>query len=402
MPGDKGDERTASSAVAEGASLVCPEGVDTAASSGRSVSFAAPLPIEHLRRALDDLFAPSPLTYWFDFLASAGCFYGSFAVAASLPISNPLSWIAAVVSVVALYRAVAFIHELVHQPSGRMRTFRLAWNLLLGIPLLVPAFLYGSHLDHHRRHAYGTAKDGEYSPWGRPGNRVAIVMFLLSSLAVLPAAVVRFGLLTPLAWISRPVREWVWSAASSLVVDLRYRRDPPSPVDSRHRRNQEIGVFIYLLAVVGGLLTHLVDAALLAQLYLTAAAALFLNGLRTLAAHRYRSAGDQSTMTQQLVDSMNYPRRSCLTALWAPIGLRYHAVHHLFPGIPYHNLRLAHRRLVRLLPADSPYHQTEGDGLIASLRDLWRAAGRQPGRRLRGAPSGTAMRLADRRSESAD
>ncbi len=138
MPGDKGDERNASSPVAELASLVCPEGVDTAASSGRSEPYAV---------------APSPIRYWFDFLASAACFYGSFAIAASLPISNPLSWIAAVVSVVALYRAVAFIHELVHQPSGRMRTFRLAWNLLLGIPLLVPAFLYGSHLDHHRRHA---------------------------------------------------------------------------------------------------------------------------------------------------------------------------------------------------------------------------------------------------------
>src|SRR5712691_7104972 len=33
MPGDKGDERTAPSAVAEVASLVCPEGADTAASS---------------------------------------------------------------------------------------------------------------------------------------------------------------------------------------------------------------------------------------------------------------------------------------------------------------------------------------------------------------------------------
>jgi fatty acid desaturase len=61
--------------------------------------------------------------------------------------------------------------------------------------------------------------------------------------------------------------------------------------------------------------------------------------------------------------------------LWAPVGLRYHALHHLFPSLPYHNLGKAHRRLMRELPADSPYRQTESPHLWASLRLLWVQSG---------------------------
>jgi fatty acid desaturase len=133
-------------------------------------------------------------------------------------------------------------------------------------------------------------------------------------------------------------------------------------------------------------LMNLIAVELLAQLYLIASAALLMNSLRTLAAHRYRSPGDPLTMTQQLLDSINYPRRSWAAALWAPVGLRFHAVHHLFPGIPYHNLPAAHARLVRLLPPESPYHQTEGRGLVASLRELWRGARGERGFGLREQP----------------
>ena len=43
---------------------------------------------------------------------------------------------------------------LAHLPPGRMPAFRLGWNLLCGIPLLAPDFLYETHVDHHRRTAY--------------------------------------------------------------------------------------------------------------------------------------------------------------------------------------------------------------------------------------------------------
>ncbi len=320
------------------------------------------------------MLVPRPAFYWIDFLASITCFYAGFAVSAVLPLNNPLKLLGAAVAVLALYRAVVFIHELAHLSPGRVPGFHVAWNLLCGIPLLVPSFLYGSHRDHHARRAYGTAKDGEYTPWGCPGNRIGIVLFASSSFLGLPAGALRFGVLGPLSWFDPRIREWVEVNASSLVVDPRYRRDLPPPQEARGWRILEVGVFTYLLATAAALVTGLIHPELLVQLYLISAAALFLNSLRTLAAHRYRSAGDPLTTTQQLLDSMNYPRRSWLIPLWAPVGLRFHAMHHLFPSIPYHNLAAAHDRVMGMLPEGSPYHRTAGYGLAASLTELWRSA----------------------------
>ncbi len=273
-----------------------------AASPGQPKAIEGELPIRHLRRALDDLLVPRPAYYWIDFLASITCFYAGFAATAVLPLNDPLKLLGAVVAVLCVYRAVVFIHELAHLSPGRVPGFRVAWNLLCGIPLLVPSFLYGSHRDHHARRAYGTPKDGEYKPWGCPGNRIGIVMFASSSFLGLPAGVLRFGILGPISWLNPRIREWVAVNASSLVVDPRYRRDPPSQQEARGWRVQEACVFIYLLATVAALVTGLIDAELLVQLYLISAAALLLNSLRTLAAHRYRSAGDPLTTTQQLLE----------------------------------------------------------------------------------------------------
>lgn len=48
---------------------------------------------------------------------------------------------------------------------------------------------------------------------------------------------------------------------------------------------------------------------------------------------------------------------------WAPLGLRYHALHHLLPMMPYHSLSEAHARLMTQLPPGSPYHRTVRRGL---------------------------------------
>jgi fatty acid desaturase len=59
--------------------------------------------------------------------------------------------------------------------------------------------------------------------------------------------------------------------------------------------------------------------------------------------------------------------------LWAPVGLRFHALHHLLPGVPYHHLLEAHRRLVAALGADSPYHRANYAGLPGLVGRLVRS-----------------------------
>ena len=98
----------------------------------------------------------------------------------------------------------------------------------------------------------------------------------------------------------------------------------------------------------------------------------FLNSLRTLAAHAYRNPGDEKMgVAEQYHDSVDVPGIPILTALWAPVGLRFHATHHLFPGIPYHNLGEANRRLLAELSDARVPQATQRTGLWSALNQIW-------------------------------
>jgi len=96
----------------------------------------------------------------------------------------------------------------------------------------------------------------------------------------------------------------------------------------------------------------------------------FVNTLRTLGAHRYESDGRPMTRLEQLADSIDTPG-AFWTELWAPVGLRYHALHHYFPGLPYHNLGKAYRRLMAALAQEAAYRDSTSPSLPASLSALW-------------------------------
>jgi len=95
-----------------------------------------------------------------------------------------------------------------------------------------------------------------------------------------------------------------------------------------------------------------------------------LNQLRTAVAHYWENEGDQMAVLDQFLDTVNVPPPAMLPFLWAPVGLRYHALHHLMPRLPYHNLGTAHRRLVEALPADHDYRRVEQRELIPALSRL--------------------------------
>src|SRR5439155_5198970 len=106
---------------------------------------------------------PSSRIYWADMLGSA--LIGYAALFATMALRGPLALATGLIGVLALYRAGSFIHELTHIKKGAVKGFRFVWNLIVGVPLLVPSFMYeGVHNQHHAKTYYGTVNDPEYLP----------------------------------------------------------------------------------------------------------------------------------------------------------------------------------------------------------------------------------------------
>lgn len=339
------------------------------------------------RHIVRDLFTHRPAIYWADFLSTIWLGYLTFGLSRRWDELLPLitvaelpGWLSITARVfffacscVLNFRAVNFIHEVVHLPARKFWHFNATWNLLCGIPFLTPSFTHEGHLDHHRRRIFGTTADGEYLALGRL-SRWWIAAYLSQALWAPPLAILRFGLLTPLSWLSPRIRDWVHQHFSSLVMDPRYLRPLPSPNKLRAIRWQEGLCLAWIVGVtiVGVNLGWSRFLPFLAQAYAMGVVIILLNCLRTMGAHRFRGVGDESTFLEQLLDSVNIDSRWPWDIAIAPVGLRYHATHHLFPAIPYHNLPAAHRRLLAELPADSIYRQTNEPSLLAALRKLLR------------------------------
>lgn len=319
-----------------------------------------------------DLGAPNPRIFWSDFLASAFLGYAGLAVA----ILSGNIWLqcaAASVSVLALYRAGGFIHEVTHVKHSALPGFRFGFNAVIGVPLLVPSYMYeGIHNLHHARTRYGTDQDPEYlplalmKPWTLP---LFIVISLLAPIALL----FRNAVLAPLSLFIPSLRKIVVERYSGLAINPAFRR---RPAEGEARRNwiiQETAASVWSIVLLAGVFSGIIPLnAFLIFLAIVSSVAV-LNQVRTLVAHLWENDGEPLSVTAQFLDSVNVPPPGVLASIWAPVGLRYHALHHLLPSVPYHALGEAHRRLTAQLAPDSAYHRANYDGLAGLVTRLTRS-----------------------------
>jgi fatty acid desaturase len=320
------------------------------------------------RALVADLYVPRPGIYWADLIVTAIVGWGAFAMAVVSPVGSIGMFAWATLAVVALYRGSIFIHEISHLRAKALRGFVEVWDLLIGVPLLVPAFVYaGMHKDHHTLSTYGTNKDPEYFPFAGAKARIAAFAagaFLLPALCAL-----RFLILAPIALCWPRFHRGLERHGSSLTINHAYEREM-----SPREHVKVIVTELVILAAWGTLITlacrGVVPWRAFGVWYVVLAVTGFVNTLRTLGAHRYESDGKPMSRLEQLEDSIDTPG-AFYTELWAPVGLRYHALHHYFPGLPYHNLRTAYERLTHALPADTVYRRVTSPSLGASLRTLW-------------------------------
>ncbi|NUZ05238.1 fatty acid desaturase [Schlegelella sp. ID0723] len=329
---------------------------------------------EDARRLIGELFQRSPAIYWVDFLASTSLAWAFGALYMLADGWSAWQLVGLLGASVFFFRAGTFIHEIVHMPARQMVGFKRAWNALIGIPLLMPWIMYRNHTEHHNHRLFGTPADGEYLPLA--SSPIGETIKYLAQAPLLPLfQLVRFGVLAPLSWLFPRFREWVLTRASAAVSNPYYRKRFPRR-DERHLKMVEALCFAYL--VVLGVLTWrgVIEARHLGRAYILVALTLALNWVRNLAAHRYGNDGRGMTLAQQVEDSINITGQTWLTVVLFPVGLRYHALHHMFPALPYHNLGRAHQRLMEGLPADSPYRSTNRASFFAGVRELWVSARR--------------------------
>jgi fatty acid desaturase len=328
-----------------------------------------PAEIREAHDAIRDLFVPVPRVYWLE-LACTGASAWGFLTAgiAAAVVGRPLLAAAAVaVAALVWHRATIMVHELTHQRRDALPGFHLAWNMAVGVAWLFPSVMYERvHSGHHRRATYGTADDPEYLPLaGRPW---AIVGYLGFVPLAFPLLFVRFLLLAPASWFVPQLRRFVLRYGSSYSINLRFARRM-TRAERRRMAAWEAVVLAAWWPPVALTLAGVLPWAWLVCWYGVHTGTTAVNRLRMLTAHRFASDGRPSGHLDQFADSLDTPG-GWWTVLWAPLGGRYHALHHLFPTLPFHSLAPAYRRLRARLPVGSFYHAATGPGWLGTVGTL--------------------------------
>jgi fatty acid desaturase len=319
-----------------------------------------------------DLHSPQPWIFWTDLVISAALGWTAFALAVQASPLSPAMWIASLIAACTLYRGVCFTHELAHLRRRAVPGFETAWNILFGVPLLLPSFTYlGVHQAHHSLSSYGTKEDPEYLPFA--SSRRLMILFAIQSALLMPVALfIRFVVVAPIGLAFPSLHRWLEVHASSFAMNPEYRRTVSAEMAAKMRRWEIAALACWAAAFAmayTGALPFRAFALWLGVLTIIS----LLNTVRVLGAHEYDSEGAILSRHGQLKDSIDTPGGPW-TELWAPVGLRYHALHHYFPGIPYHNLGAAYRRIVATLPGNAPYLESTSPSLRQSLLILYTKA----------------------------
>lgn len=313
-----------------------------------------------------DLFEVKKRIYWLDFIISVIFGWGFLFLSLKLESFGFYFFVYLLISSFALYRALSFIHEIAHLRKNAVPMFKLIWILLIGIPLMLPTFFYeGIHTTHHQKNKYGTKLDGEYMPFATAPFGLIVGNFL-SHLFLPFLFIIRFGILGPLSFLIPQFRKWVLVNISGFSIRFPFQRE--DVLRSQEKKTwlaEELFTIAFLWLILLGVFTGYLPVKLLLLYYLVVYLVATLNSIRTIGAtHRYRGNGKEFTFQQQFIDSVNIESNRLDSLILCPVGLRFHALHHLFPGLPYHALPEAHNRLREYLPQNSAYHK-------ATLFSVW-------------------------------
>lgn len=335
--------------------------------------------VRQARALTPDLYARRGWIYWLDFMLTVSLSWTLVGVYFTAPSWSATQLLAMLLAAVGLFRAGTFIHEIVHFRQGEMRSFKWAWNLLLGFPVLSPWVVYCNHIEHHTQQHYGTPGDGEYLPLAAVPP-VETLKYLAQIPLLPPLALIRFGILGPVSRLFPRLRQWLLTNASAAVTNPYYRKRFPPRLEGELARSEWF-CFAWIALLLGLTVFGPVRPVHWLMAWGLLALTVGLNWIRNLAAHGYGHAGTPLDKSGQIADSINITGQTWLTIWLFPVGLRYHGLHHLLPDLPYHQLGRAHERLANKLPAAHPYHRCNRQSYFTVIAELLAGAWRNRRRR---------------------
>ena len=311
------------------------------------------------------------LVIWRDLILSALVGWGSFLYTIHNP--NIFSFF---IAAYFLYKGAMLIHEVVHL-SKKIKGYRLAYNILFGWPLSYPAYIYDTHLFHHGKRTYATKKDPEYKYIPNFSNLLFLRAFFTALLLPL-FQLFRFGILPLLIpFAPRKLKLLVLKKASTLVFDPKYER----PIKSEQKEiaqmlKNDFASAAYKLLFFYLLITGLLPIITVLITYLLISLSSFVNMSRALLSHLYtNSSNDFLSWEDHLLDTATVSS-GFLTNLMFVNGLNFHAIHHMSPELPYHNLKHAHKDILSKTTKNHLYNKTIFNSplevLKKSLSPVWR------------------------------
>ena len=325
-----------------------------------------------LQNSEQDFHQVKPWIYWRDMILSATIAYTAAGVYLTAPALSLWQIGGFLVAIFWLYRVGSLVHEVAHLGGHELTSFKVAWNLIVGIPTLTPStFFTGHHRDRHTQRVYGTPQDPEYVVNVCPrGSAMNLVLYFLY-VAAFPAIIFLRFLLAPLTFITPGIRDFTLRRLSAFTFNWKYER-PISRINRKTLAALEIACCLRAWCIPGAVLLGATEPSRIPMLYLLGATIVTMNQLRQLADHHFEGDGNKLSMSDHIQDSCNHLGKDPLTWLFFPFAIQYHGLHHLFPSLPYHNLAFAHNFLMRELQNDSPYRDLSQPGWWSVAKNMLR------------------------------
>ena len=271
-----------------------------------------------------------PAVFYRDLIVPGAVFAGAYAF-----LLGAEGWgfaLAFVVAVIALHRAAILMHDICHQyDNPRLKRFIWVWDLTVGAVAAIPSprFLR-PHRIHHATGSFRTKDDPQYLLVRTDRTLAAFVLLLIPF--IMPVLNIANALVASVAGTALDEAVERWAARRGMPTG--------SVVAARHRP-RVIWLSRYYVALYA-LYAYLLPETL-GLAYAVLVAGWWLTTIRIPLEHRMEHLLESSDKRDHLLDSFTI--ESPLAALLQPLAMRFHAAHHLYPGVPYHNLEALHREL---------------------------------------------------------